>query len=239
MQTMINLYTAPTPNGYKISIALEELELPYEAHALNLLEGDQRTAWYKQINPNGKIPAIVDREADDFAVFESGAILVYLGEKAGRLIPADDRARSIALQWLMFQMGGLGPMMGQANVFYRYFPEKIQPVITRYHNEVQRLFGVLDERLDGREYLVDNDLTIADIACWPWARAYGWAGVDIEPYPHLAAWIDRLAARPAFERGSKIPIDIMALRRGDDADRIANEARSIVGGATTTKTDGG
>jgi len=210
--------------------------LSYEVHALDLLQGDQRASWYKRINPNGKIPAIVDRDATDFAVFESGAILIYLAEKSGRLLPGDLKARSITLQWLMFQMGGLGPMMGQANVFYRYFPEKIQAVITRYHDEVRRLFGVLDERLAGRDYLVD-ELTIADIACWPWARAHEWAGVDIKPYPSLAAWIDRLAARPAFERGAKIPIDIMALRRGDEGDRIATQARSIVGGASPTKED--
>jgi len=230
---VIDLFTAPTPNGYKVSVALEEMALPYEVHALNLLEGDQHAEWFRRINPNGKIPAIVDREADDFAVFESGAILVYLAEKTGRLMPAHAKARSITLQWLMFQMGGLGPMMGQANVFYRYFPEKIPPVIDRYHNEVRRLFGVLDAHLDGRDYLVD-ELTIADVACWSWARAYEWAGVEIEPYPRLAAWIDRLAGRPAFERGTRVPLDIMALRRGERATRVAAEARGIVGGASSS-----
>ena len=168
---MIDLYTAPTPNGWKVSIALEELELAYAAHLVNLLEGEQKKPWFVAISPNGRIPAIVDREAGDFAVFESGAILIYLAEKTGRLMPADAKGRSLVLQWLMFQMGGVGPMMGQTNVFFRYFPERIQPAIDRYQNETRRLFGVLDSRLRDHEYLA-GDYSIADIANWSWVRTH-------------------------------------------------------------------
>src|SRR5256884_3715165 len=147
---MIDLYTAPTPNGWKASIALEELALPYEVHTINLMAGEQRQPEYLKLNPNGRIPTIVDGDADNFAVFESGAILIYLAEKTGRLMPSDAKGRSLVIQWLMFQMGGIGPMMGQANVFYRYFPEKIQPAIDRYQNECRRLFEVLDTRLADR-----------------------------------------------------------------------------------------
>jgi GST-like protein len=150
---MIDLYTAPTPNGWKVSIALEELELPYAAHLIDILEGEQKKPWFVTINPNGRIPAIIDRDAGDFAIFESGAILIYLAEKTGRLMPTDTRGRSLVLQWLMFQMGGVGPMMGQTNVFFRYFPEKIQPAIDRYQNETRRLLGVLNLRLQDHEYL--------------------------------------------------------------------------------------
>jgi GSH-dependent disulfide-bond oxidoreductase len=170
---MIDLYTAPTPNGWKVSIALEELELAYAAHLVNLLEGEQKKPWFVAISPNGRIPAIVDREAGDFAVFESGAILIYLAEKTGRLMPADTKGRSRVLQWLMFQMGGVGPMMGQTNVFSRYFPERIQPAIDRYQNETRRLFGVLDSRLRDHEYLA-GDYSIADIANWSWVRTHRW-----------------------------------------------------------------
>ncbi|UUZ53956.1 glutathione S-transferase N-terminal domain-containing protein [Massilia sp. H-1] len=152
---MIDLYSAATPNGHKISIALEELALPYELHTLELQKGVQKEPWFLAINPNGRIPAIVDRAADNFAVFESGAILVYLAEKTGQLMPTDVKGRSLVMQWLMFQMGGIGPMMGQANVFYRYFPEKIQSAIDRYQGESKRLFRVLDERLAAHEFLAE------------------------------------------------------------------------------------
>ncbi|MEH6649327.1 MAG: glutathione S-transferase N-terminal domain-containing protein [Motiliproteus sp.] len=201
---MIDLYTASTPNGWKASIALEELQLPYQVHALNLSELDQKQPGFLQINPNGRIPAIIDRQADNFAVFESGAILVYLAEKTGRLLPADAKGRSQVMQWLMFQMGGIGPMQGQANVFFRYFPEKIQPVIDRYQHETKRLYGVLNQQLSEHEYLA-GDFSIADIANWSWVRAYEWAGVNVEDLPHLTRWIDALAARPACQRGIEIP----------------------------------
>jgi len=201
---MIDLYTSATPNGWKASIALEELALPYTLHALSLGAGDQKKPDYLKINPNGRIPAIVDRDEDNFAVFESGAILIYLAEKTGRLMPTDRKKRSEVIQWLMFQMGGVGPMQGQANVFFRYFPEKIPKVIERYQNETRRLYTVLDTRLQDREYLVD-DYSIADIAHWSWVRIHDWAGVGIDDLPNLRRWVDLLAARPACAKGVTIP----------------------------------
>ncbi len=201
---MITLYTAPTPNGYKISIMLEEIGLPYEVRVLDLANGEQKEDWFLTINPNGRIPAIVDHDNDDFAVFESGAIMLYLAEKTGQLLPAEEKARSRVIQWLMFQMAGVGPMQGQAHVFLRYFPEKIPPVIARYQNETKRLYTVLDRRLADRAYLVD-DYSIADIANWCWVRAHEWAGVDISDLPNLTAWLERIAARPAVQRGIQIP----------------------------------
>ena len=153
---MIDLYTAQTPNGYKVSIALEEMELEYAVHALELSDDEQKTPDYLAINPNGRIPTIVDRSADDFAVFESGAILLYLAEKTGRFLPTETKKRSEVIQWLMFQMGGIGPMQGQANVFFRYFEEKIPSAIARYQNECRRLFEVLDIRLKDREFICDE-----------------------------------------------------------------------------------
>jgi len=201
---MIDLYTAPTPNGWKASIMLEELGLPYEVRAINLLEGVQKEPWYLRLNPNGRIPTIVDRDAGDFAVFESGAILIYLAEKTGRLLPKDPKGRSVALQWLMFQMGGIGPMQGQANVFYRYAPEKIEYAINRYHEETARLYRVLDTRLAGTEYLA-GEYSIADVATWPWVRIHDWAGVSVDGMPHLQRWIDAIAARPAVQKGVAVP----------------------------------
>jgi len=201
---MIDLYTAATPNGHKISIALEELGLPYTLHALALPQNEQKAAWYLAINPNGRIPAIVDRAADDFAVFESGAILMYLAEKTGRLMPADAQGRSLVLQWLMFQMGGVGPMMGQANVFFRYFPDKIPAAIERYQGESKRLLRVLDTRLGGHEYLA-GDYSIADIANWAWARTHSWSGVAVDDLPHLQRWLAAVGERPAVRRGILLP----------------------------------
>ncbi len=214
---MIDLYTAPTPNGWKASIALEELELPYEVHTINLLTGDQKRPEYLKINPNGRIPAIVDRDADNFAVFESGAILIYLAEKTGKLMPTDAKGRSRVMQWLMFQMGGIGPMMGQANVFFRYFPEKIQPAIDRYQNESRRLFEVLNLQLADNQWLAGN-YSIADIANWSWVRTYKWSGVNIDGLDHLQRWLGEMAARPACERGVAVPIKIPNLTEsGSDA----------------------
>ena len=201
---MIDLYTSQTPNGWKASIMLEETGLPYEVHPINLGAGDQKTPDYLRINPNGRIPTIVDRDEGDFAVFESGAILVYLAEKTGKLLPTDRKGRSTVMQWVMFQMGGVGPMQGQANVFFRYFPEKLPAVISRYHNETKRLYEVLETRLAGREYLCDA-YSIADIATWPWVRIHGWAGIEIDDLPNVQAWIDRIAARPAVQRGVEVP----------------------------------
>ena len=201
---MIDLYTAATPNGHKVSIALEELGLPYSLRVLDLSANEQKEPWFLAINPNGRIPVIVDHDEGGFAVFESGAILIYLAEKTGRLMPQDARGRSRVLQWLMFQMGGIGPMMGQANVFFRYFPEKIQPAIDRYQGEVKRLFRVLDGHLAKNEYLA-GDYSIADIANWAWVRTHNWSGVAIDDLPDLARWRDQIRARPAVQRGIEMP----------------------------------
>jgi GSH-dependent disulfide-bond oxidoreductase len=201
---MIDLYTAETPNGWKISIALEELGLPYTVHALKLSKQEQKAPWYLKLNPNGRIPTIVDRDNDDFVVFESGAILIYLAEKAGRLMPTDVKGRSRVIQWLMFQMSGVGPMMGQANVFYRYAPEKIPYAIERYQREGRRLLEILDTRLAQTEYLA-GEYSIADIATYPWVRGYDWAGLSIDGLDHLQRWMSSMAARPAVQRGLAIP----------------------------------
>jgi len=198
---VIELYTATTPNGRKVSIVLEELGLAYTTHALNLKAMEQKAPEFLAINPNGRIPALVD---DGFAVFESGAILLYLAEKTGQLLPADTQGRSRVIQWLMWQMGGLGPMQGQANVFFRYFPEKLQPAIDRYQNEVRRLFGVMDAQLATADYLA-GAYSIADIACYPWIAQADWSGVPLDPYPHLARWFATVGARPAVMAGMQVP----------------------------------
>lgn len=223
---MIDLYTAATPNGHKVSIALEELNLPYTVHALDLGKLDQKQPNFLAINPNGRIPAIVDRSADNFVVFESGAILIYLAEKTGRFLPHDAKGRSQVLQWLMFQMGGVGPMMGQANVFFRYFPEKIPAAIERYQNESRRLLTVLDTHLANHEYLA-GDYSIADMATWPWARIAAWGGISTEGLNHLQRWIDAIAARPAAQRGINVPPRDEAPAGQTDAARIA-AAQSIL-----------
>jgi GST-like protein len=204
---VIDLYTAPTPNGYKASITLEELEIPYECHFVNLSKNDQRQESYLRINPNGRIPAIVDRSLDDLAIFESGAIMIHLAEMAGRLLPSDRAGRAKVMSWLMFQMGGIGPMMGQANVFFRYFPEKIQPAIDRYQNECRRLFEVLDGRLGESEWLAD-DYSIADIANWAWVRTHKWSGASIEGLDHLTRWLALMRQRPGCQRGVEVPFKL-------------------------------
>ena len=202
---MIELYTAATPNGHKVSIMLEELGLPYEVRAIHLADNEQKEPWYTKLNPNGRIPTIVDRDNGDFAVFESGAILIYLAEKTGSaLLPKDAKQRSRVLQWLMFQMAGVGPMQGQAHVFVRYAPERIDYAIQRYTEEVKRLYAILDRRLEGREYLCD-EYSIADIATWPWVRIHFWADVPIDDLPNLVRWRDRIRERPAVERGIQVP----------------------------------
>lgn len=201
---MIELYTSETPNGWKISIALEEMELPYHVHPIALSKNEQKEDWYLKINPNGRIPTIVDRDNNDFAVFESGAILIYLAEKTGKFMGRDANSRSRVIQWLMFQMSGIGPMMGQANVFYRYAPEKIQYAIDRYQRETLRLFGVLEKRLGESEYLAD-EYSIADMAMWPWVSGYKWSGVTIEGLGNLQRWLDLVGSRPAVQRGRAVP----------------------------------
>ncbi len=202
---MIDLYTAATPNGYKVSIALEELGLPYQVHELSFDLQQQKSPEFLKINPNGRIPAIVDRDNDNFAVFESGAILYYLAEKSGKLLPDNAKGRSVALQWLMFQMGGVGPMQGQANVFYRYFPEKIPAAITRYQNETRRLYEVLNSRLEAVEYLA-GEYSIADIATYPWVAIHDWSGVSVDGLPALQRWMDAIAERPAVQKGLRTPV---------------------------------
>ncbi|OGB35040.1 MAG: glutathione S-transferase [Burkholderiales bacterium RIFCSPLOWO2_12_FULL_61_40] len=226
---MIDLYTAATPNGHKVSIALEELALPYTLQVLDLSQGEQKAPAFLAINPNGRIPALVDRDADDFAVFESGACLLYLAEKTGRLLPTEAKARSRVIQWLMFQMGGIGPMMGQANVFYRYFPEKIQPAIDRYQGESKRLFRVLDGHLQDYEYLA-GDYSIADIANWAWVRTHRWSGVEVDDLPHLQRWLEAIRVRPAVQRGLQAPPSTLELRRDSEekAREFSEKTRSMV-----------
>ncbi len=222
---MIDLYTSPTPNGWKASIMLEETGLPYRVTPIELGKLVQKEAWYLKINPNGRIPTIVDRDEDDFAVFESGAILVYLAEKSGTLLPTDVKGRSRVIQWLMFQMGGVGPMQGQANVFFRYAPEKIPFAIERYQKETRRLYEVLDRRLAESEFLA-GDYSIADIATWPWVLLHGWSGVEVEGLENLQRWREALAERPAVQKGREVPTPP---ETPPDAEEIAKAGRKILG----------
>jgi glutathione S-transferase len=198
----IKLYTAATPNGWKISIALEEMGLPYEVRVIDFATQEQKADWYVRLNPNGRIPTLDD---EGFILFESGAILIYLAEKTGKFLPKDVHGRSRVIQWLMFQMSGVGPMMGQANVFLRYFPEKIPAVIERYQREVTRLFGVLDRQLASHEYIA-GEYSIADMALWPWVSGYEWSGVSVAEFASLQRWLSLLGARPAVQAGRDVPI---------------------------------
>lgn len=200
---MIELYTAATPNGWKISVLLEELGVEYDVKPVNLAENQQKTAEFLAINPNGKIPAIIDKESN-ITVFESGAIMIYLAEKYGQFLPTQVKGRTEVFQWLMFQMSAIGPMMGQANVFYRYFPKKIPEAIERYQNEVKRLFTVLDNQLKDQEYLA-GDYSIADMANWCWVHTHNWSGVDITPFNNLKRWNDQIGKRSAVIKGIQIP----------------------------------
>ena len=229
---MIELYTAPTPNGYKASITLEEMGIPYNVHTVNLMEGEQKKPEFLKICPDGRIPAIVDT-IEDLAVFESGAIMIYLAEQSGRFLPSDVKGRSRVMQWLMFQMGGVGPMMGQANVFFRYFPEKLQPAIDRYQSEGRRLFEVLDTHLADNEYLA-GDYSIADMANWAWVRTHKWSGISIEGLAHLSRWMGAISERPGAQRGVKVPIDIAELmdaNREKDSEEFSKNARTLLVGS--------
>lgn len=217
---MIDLYTAATPNGWKASILLEELGVEYNVHALDLKSGEQKTPEYLALNPNGRIPTIVDPEADNFAVFESGAILIYLAEKHGRFLPIDVKGRSRVIQWVMFQMGGIGPMQGQANVFYRYFDKKIPEAIDRYQHETRRLYEVLDRQLQDRDYICD-EYSIADIAAWPWVKLHDWAGVSTDGLDALEGWIERVGKRDAVQRGIAVPEPL-------DPEKTREAAKSIL-----------
>ena len=223
---MITLYTAATPNGRKASIMLEECGLEYTVEALALGKREQKQDWFLQINPNGRIPAIIDRDNDDFAVFESGAILVYLADKTGKFMPgpADPNGQSLVMQWLMFQMGGLGPMMGQANVFHRYAEEKIPYAIDRYQNESRRLLEVLDTRLSTNEYLA-GDYSIADIATFAWARTADWSGIAHQDLAHLSRWLETISHRPAVQRGLMVPAEGQL---GKTADEFVKSVQKMV-----------
>ena len=205
---MIELYTWKTPNGRKASIMLEETGLPYRVHPIDLSKNQQLEPDFLKVNPNNKIPAITDPDGPDgqpLTLFESGAILIYLAEKAGKLLPADPRGRLIALQWLMWQMGGLGPMLGQLGHFRRAAPEQIPYAIKRFDDEAARLYRVLDQRLGEAEFLAGADYSIADIAAWPWVAAHPFQGIDIDRYTNVRRWYDTIAARPAVQRGKTVP----------------------------------
>jgi GST-like protein len=225
---MIHLYTASTPNGHKVSCMLEAIEMTYEIHTINLGEGDQRKPEFLKISPNGRIPAIVDTDNDDLSIFESGAIMLYLAEKSGKLIPSDIKGRAKVIEWLMFQMGGIGPMMGQANVFSRYFPEKIQPAIDRYQNESRRLFEVLDMQLSKNEWLA-GEYSIADIANWCWVRTHNWSGVSLEGLEYLEKWKNKMYDQPGMLKGTKVPVDIGGLLNDDkDQKEFIKNAQKMV-----------
>ena len=225
---MIHLYTSSTPNGHKVSCMLEAIKMPYEIHSVNLGEGDQRKPDFLKISPNGRIPAIVDTDNDDLSIFESGAIMLYLAEKSGKLIPSDIKGRAKVIEWLMFQMGGIGPMMGQANVFSRYFPEKIQPAIDRYQNESRRLFEVLDMQLSKNEWLA-GEYSIADIANWCWVRTHNWSGVSLEGLVYLEKWKNKMYDQPGMLKGTKVPVDIGGLLNDDkDQKEFIKNAQKMV-----------
>ena len=204
---MIELYTWSTPNGRKVSVMLEELALPYKVHAINIGKDEQFTPEFVAINPNSKIPAIVDPEGPDgepISIMESGAILIYLAEKTGRLLPQSKRGRCVALQWLMFQMGGVGPMFGQVHHFLRAAKEPVPYAIERYTKETRRLYGVLDARLQDRAFLAD-EYSIADIATYPWVARYEWHKTRLHDYPNVKRWFDEISARPAVQKGMAVP----------------------------------
>ncbi|MGH7044772.1 MAG: glutathione S-transferase family protein [Stellaceae bacterium] len=205
---VIDLYTWATPNGHKAAIMLEETGLEYRVHPVDIANDEQFTPDYEAINPNGKIPAIVDQDGPDgepFTVFESGAILIYLAEKTGQFLPAAPRERSRALQWLMFQVGGLGPMLGQAQHFRRFAPQPVPYAIKRYSQEASRLYRVLDKRLGASEFLAGSSYSIADIASYPWVARHDWQGVSLTDHPNVKRWFAAVAARPAVQRGMQVP----------------------------------
>lgn len=204
---MLEVYSWPTPNGHKVHIMLEECGLPYRVHAVNIGAGEQFAADFLRISPNNKIPALIDPEGPDgqpISLFESGAILLYLAGKTGKLLPASTRGKYEVLQWLMFQMGGVGPMLGQAHHFRLYAPEKLDYAIERYTNEAKRLYSVINKRLGKSAYLGGAEYSIADIATWPWLRSWKNQGVDMNDYPHLKGWFDEIDGRPAVQRALKV-----------------------------------
>jgi GST-like protein len=225
---MIDVYSWPTPNGHKVHIMLEECALPYRVHAVDIGAGEQFRPEFLAISPNNKIPAIVDSDGPDgkpISLFESGAILIYLAGKTGRFLPADVRGKYVALQWLMFQMGGLGPMLGQAHHFRIYAPEKIEYAINRYTSEAKRLYGVMDKRLAEVPYFA-GDYGIADMAIYPWTRSHANHGIDLADYPNVKRWHDAIGARPAVQRG----VQVLADRRKPVA-QLDDKARQNLFGA--------
>lgn len=223
---MIELLTAGTPNGFKASIMLEETGLPYSVRPIELGEGEQKQDWYQKLNPNGRIPTIIDHDNENFVVFESGAILIYLADKSGMFLPTEAKQRSRVIQWLMFQMAGIGPMQGQAGVFYRYAPTKIPYAIERYQKETRRLYSILDKQLEGRDFLVD-ELSIADFATYPWVQSHEWVGITLEGYKNIPRWLETLGARPGLQRGMAVPQK--ETTEGDSAEeRIKNVQKILV-----------
>jgi GST-like protein len=215
---MIDVYSWPTPNGHKVHIMLEECGLPYQVTAVNIGAGDQFKPEFLAISPNNKIPALTDPEGPDgkpISIFESGAILVYLAAKTGKFMPKGDRDKYEVLQWLMFQMGGVGPMLGQAHHFRLYAPEKIPYAIDRYSNEAKRLYGVIDRRLSKSRFLAGKDYSIADIATFPWLRSWENQGIVLSDYPHLEKWFNKIAERPAVQRGVKVLAELRKPVRTD------------------------
>ena len=223
---MIELYFWPTPNGVKITIALEELGLPYEVKPINIGKGDQFAPEFLAFSPNNRMPAIIDKDGPDgqpISIFESGAILQYLAKKTGKLIPSDERGQIEVTEWLMWQMGGFGPMLGQAHHFNIYAKEKIAYGMERYSNEANRLYGVLEKRLEKGDYVVGNEMTIADIAIFPWTRTYYNQGVDIKAYPLVEAWRTRMFSYPSVQRGMKVGAEWredLSKLTGDDWDKM-------------------
>ena len=211
---MIDVYSWPTPNGHKVHIMLEEcgfrLGRDWQVHPVNIGQGDQFSPEFLKISPNNKIPALVDPHGPDgkpISLFESGAILLYLASKTGKLLPKSDRAKFKTLEWLMFQMGGLGPMLGQAHPFRIYAPEKIEYAVNRYTNEAKRLYGVMDRQLITQKFIAGNQYTVADIAIFPWLRSWQNQGIDWADYPHLKDWFEKIAERPAVQRGVAVLAD--------------------------------
>lgn len=207
---MIEFYTAPTPNCHKVSILLEELSLPYEIHYVSLTDDDQKQPTFLALNPNGRVPVIIDNDFDNQAIFESGAILIHLAEQYQQdqqFLATEPKTRATIMQWLMFQMSGVGPMQGQANVFYRYAEQKIPYAIDRYQNECRRLYQVLDKQLTDQAYIA-GDYSIADMATYPWIKMADWAGINTEGFDHLQRWLDRLDQRPAVQKGMAVPFKV-------------------------------
>jgi GST-like protein len=202
---MIDLYTWTTPNGRKVSIALEEFGLPYTVHPINIGKDEQFAPDFLKISPNNRIPAIIDRDSG-MSLFESGAILIYLGDKTGKFLPKEGEARYRVIEWLMWQMGGVGPMIGQAHHFLRQNPGKAPYAEERYHKEALRLYGVLDRRLEGRDFIA-GDYSIADIATWPWIARFEWHKVDLNQFPNVKRWYVSIAKRPAVQKGYQVPKD--------------------------------